>query len=183
MLQRGAALLRGDFDVAVTGCIDRVSVPPKRVRLFNRALHVVAQRTGPVNREPGAQLVPNIHRILDAKLGVLAHFRRFRRGTGGPYGVMKSLGSDHRALNAVVMQGLPDAAYDFPLGILADGFGRDHVRVMRGPIADAELCVIPDHLFEGDRGPRGRVEERLSLIGGRPLRAGNKVFAARFGTV
>ena len=96
----------------------------------------------------------DIDRVAHAKRGVLAHLRRFGGGTGGPDGVEERLGGDHGALQAVLLQALLDAADDRPLLVLAQRFGGDDVGIVRGPVADADLGVFADHVFEADRPAR-----------------------------
>src|SRR5690348_18461928 len=64
VLQWGALLLFGYFYVMRARRIERFGIPPERFGLFHRALRVVAERSGPVHREPRAQLMADIDRIL-----------------------------------------------------------------------------------------------------------------------
>ena len=86
--------------------------------------------------------------------------------------------------SAVLLQRCCDPADDLRLLVLAERLGGDHVGIVRGPVADADLGVLADHLFEADRGSRvGRMEQRLALIRGGPLRAGDEILAARLRAV
>ena len=62
-------------------------------------------------------------------------------------------------------------------------FGGNHVGIVRGPIADADLAVFPDDFFESDLRPGGRVEQRVARIRGCPLRSGDEILAASFRAV
>src|SRR6185369_4852349 len=106
---------------------------------------------------------------------------RFGGGAGGPHGVMEGLGGDHAALDTVGLQRRFDAPHNFGLPVAAESFGGDNVGIVGGPIADPDFTPFSDDFFESDRRTRGRVEERLALIGGGPLGAGDKILAAFFG--
>ena len=112
----GRPFLRGDFDIVLAGGVERVGVPAQRLGFVDRALHVVAERSGPVDGEVRAQFVTDIDGIAHAELGVLADLRGFGGRTGGPHGVMKRLGRDHRTFHAVFVQRLFDAGDDLRLG-------------------------------------------------------------------
>src|SRR5579863_9429689 len=172
MLQRRAVPLLRGRDIVLARGIDRFGVPAKSGCLFDSALNVVAQRTGPVNGESSAELMPQIHRVFHAELRVLANFGSFSRGTGSPHRVMERLGSNHGAFHAVILQRLSDAAHDLPLSILPQRLCRNYVGVMRGPVSYADFSVFPDNFLETDLWTRGRVKQRLTLIRGRPLRPG-----------
>ena len=103
MLQRRPALLRGDLDIALAGGVQRVGVPAQRLRLFDRALHVVAERTRPVDRELRAEFVADLHRVLARETSRTRGLAgASAAGLRGPDGVMERLGGHHGALDAVV---------------------------------------------------------------------------------
>src|SRR5215472_14960193 len=54
---------------------------------------------------------------------------------------------------------------------------------MRAPVADADLAVFANHVFESDAAPRRRMKQGLALVRGRPLRAADEVFPPRFGRI
>src|SRR6185437_5218457 len=137
----------------------------------------------PVDGISGAEFVADIDSILYTKFGVLANIRRLRRGAGCPHGMVKGLGSDHRALDPVLLQRFADAGDDFVLAVFAESFGGDDVGIVSGPVADSDFAILPDDLFETDRLAGGRIEQCLSLIGRSPLGTGDEILAAHLGAV
>src|SRR5262245_25156113 len=97
-------------------------------------------------------------RVLDSKRGVITHFRGLRRGAGGPHCVIKGFRRDHRARHAVLLERAADTAHDSLLLVLAQRFGGDHVRIVRGPVADSDFGVLLDDALEADWLASGSVE-------------------------
>jgi hypothetical protein len=74
-----------------------------------------------------------------------------------------------------------DAIDDGILPLRADVGNRDHVGIMRAPVADADLGILRDDLLEADRLSGRGVEQRVAFVGGGPLGTGNEILAAFFG--
>src|SRR5215831_8344209 len=104
MLERGTILLFGNFNVTLTRGIQRIGVPAERLNFVDRALHEIAERTGPVNRITRAKLMSDIHCVAHPEGGVFANLRRFRRGTGGKDRVKESLGGYHGTLHSAFFE-------------------------------------------------------------------------------
>jgi hypothetical protein len=62
----------------------------------------------------------------------------------------------------VLFQAVLNPPDNLPLPLCAQRFGRNQVRIMRTPIADADLGVLADHLLKGHRCPRRCVERRVT---------------------
>ncbi len=76
-----------------------------------------------------------------------------------------------------------DARYDFRLAVFAERLRGDHIGIVGTPVTDADLRIFLNYIFEADRLPRGRVEQRLSFISASPLRTGDVIFSARGGGI
>ena len=142
VLQGLAVVLLRDLDIAVARGVQRFRVPTESLGFVDRALDVVAERSRPVYGEARAEFVTDIDGVPHAELGVFANLGRFGGRTGGPHGVMKRLGGDHRALDAVFTESLLDVGDDLGLAIRAHGLGWNHVGVVRGPVSDADLGIF-----------------------------------------
>src|SRR6266576_739493 len=99
--------------------------------------------------------MPNVHGIPDAELGVLANLRSLRGRTRGPHRVMKRLGGNHRALDAVLIERFLNLGDDLALPLRAHRLGRNHVAIMSGPVADADFGILADNLAKADLRTRG----------------------------
>src|SRR5581483_374657 len=76
-----------------------------------------------------------------------------------------------------------DVFDDARLLLCSQRLGWNHIRIVSGPIPDADFGVAADYILETDRLARGRVEERLALVGGGPLRSADVILAASFRAV
>src|SRR5262249_4241386 len=127
-----------------------------------------------------AQLMPDLDSISNAKFRIFANLRSFGSRAGRPDSVIKGLCRNHGAFHAVLAKRLLDLTDNLPLCRLPEHLPWDHVSIVRRPILNADLRVLSDDILEPDRRSSGRVKERLSLIGCRPLRPGKKVFSPGF---
>src|ERR1039458_1270556 len=125
----------------------------------------------------------DLHRVLQTPGSISAHLRRFGGGARRPDGVMKRLGRHHRASETVVSKRHLNAFDNVPLLILAERVRGNHVGVVRRPVADPDFGVIADYGLKSDRFPCRSMEQRLSLVSSRPLRARDIVLTARVRSV
>src|SRR5262249_51871700 len=130
-----------------------------------------------------AQVVPDIHRVADAEGGVLTDFRSLGCGTGSPDGVMEGLRRNHGTAHAGFAQRIFNTVYDFGLLWFAECIGRNDVGIVSGPIADADLAIMPDDVFKADRLACGRMEKSIPFVCSRPLRSRNVILAPGLGAV
>ena len=68
------------------------------------------------------------------------------------------LGGHHGTLQAVLLQRVLNPLHDRRLLIFTERLTRNHVRVVRTPVADADLAVFADDVFKTDGLARRRVE-------------------------
>jgi hypothetical protein len=149
--------------------------------LVDRALHLVAQRAGPVNGKLRAEFVADSDGIPDAKRRVLSDLRRLGRPAGREHRMVEGLGRDHGALQPVTVQRSPDLADNLVLFRRTDRIVWHNVRVMSAPPGDPDFGVLPNHLLKSDGTPRGCVKHGLSLVGGGPLRPRDEELPPNFG--
>src|SRR4051794_7817158 len=97
--------------------------------------------------------------------------------------MVESLCRDHGALQPVRGQRLLDTGHNVVLFRGSQSVSRDHVRVVCGPVADANSAVLLDDSLEADWLSRWCMEQRVALVGGSPLWTGDEVFASSFGRV
>src|SRR5689334_16152218 len=115
----------------------------------------------------------DIDGIANAVARILPNIGRFGSGARGPHGMIEGLGGHHRAFDAIAVERFADTVNRCCLSLGPEILGGDDVGIVRGPVADSDFGVAPDHLFETYLWPGGRMEQRLSLIGSGPLRAGD----------
>ena len=63
--------------------------------------------------------------------------------------------------------------HDLALPIGAERLGGNDVRIVGGPISDADVGILANDVLEADGRARGRVKKPLALVGGGPLRSGD----------
>src|SRR5438045_575424 len=95
----------------------------------------------------------------------------------------EGLAGHHGASDTVLSERLLDLIDDFRLAIRHQVFSRDYVGIMSGPVGDSDLRQMTDHLARRDWLARGGMEERLALVGRRPLRSADEILPASFGRI
>lgn len=183
MLQRGPVVLLGQFDVGIAGGVETVGVPFQRLGLLDSSLYKIAERSGPVDGELGSEFVSNVNRILQALGRVCAYLGGFSGGTGGPDGVVECLRCHHRALEAVVVERFLNPFNDGPLLIAKELIGGNNIRVVSGPIRDADFPIGFDGTFDADIVTGGGMEQGMTGIGRGPLGSGDVITASDFGRI
>src|SRR5690349_18260217 len=90
-----------DIEVAIACRIQRVGVPAQHLNFVYGTLSQITQRARPVDGISRAQLMSDVHSILDPERGVFANFGRFRRRPCGEHFVVERFRSDHGTLHAM----------------------------------------------------------------------------------
>ena len=148
------------------------------LNLVDGSLGEISERSRPIDSVTRAEFVTDVDGIANAERGVLAHLRGFRRGACGKHSMVKSLGRDHRALDAMLFETGFDACDDVVLFAGAEVRGWNHVAVVRAPMGDADFSKLANHIRKRDGLSSRRVKQSLSLICSGPLRPADEVLSA-----